>query len=63
MDALVVVADDLTGAADCAARCRAAALPATLYVSPPRSPLPRGGVAVTSDSRHLSAADAAVLAV
>jgi len=32
-------------------------------VSPPRSPLPRGGVAVTSDSRHLSAADAAVLAV
>ncbi len=59
MDALVVVADDLTGAADCAARCRAAALPATLYVSPPRPPLPRGGVAVTSDSRHLSAADAA----
>ncbi len=59
MDSLVIVADDLTGAADCAARCRGAGLPVTLYVSPPRLPLPRGGVAVTSDSRHLSAADAA----
>ena len=53
------MADDLTGAADCAARCKGAGLPVTLYVSPPRLPLPRGGVAVTSDSRHLSAADAA----
>jgi len=59
MDALVIVADDLTGAADCAARCKAAGLPVTLYVGPPRPPLPRGGVALTSDSRHLSAADAA----
>ncbi len=59
MDSLVIVADDLTGAADCAARCRGAGLPVTLYVSPPRLPLPRGGVTVTSDSRHLSAADAA----
>ncbi len=59
MDSLVVVADDLTGAADCAARCRGATLPVTLYVNPPRPPLPRGGVAVTSDSRHLSAIDAA----
>ncbi len=59
MDSFVVVADDLTGAADCAARCRAAALPVTLYVSPPRPPLPCGGLAVTSDSRHLSALDAA----
>ncbi len=59
MDSLVIVADDLTGAADCAARCKGAGLPVTLYVSPPRLPLPRGGVAVTSDSRHLPAADAA----
>ena len=56
---ILILADDLTGAADTAARCHQAGLPATIYVQPPASPLPAGAVAFTSDSRHLSAAEAA----
>src|SRR5690349_4479614 len=56
---LVILADDLTGAADCAARCRQAGVPATICVQPPSIPLPMGAVAVTTDSRHLSPACAA----
>ncbi len=56
---ILILADDLTGAADTAARCHQAGLPATIYVQPPASPLPAGAVALTSDSRHLSAAEAA----
>ncbi|MBI3959633.1 MAG: four-carbon acid sugar kinase family protein, partial [Chloroflexi bacterium] len=53
MDTLLILADDLTGAADTASRCRAAGLPATITLTPPRPPLPGGVVAFTSDSRHL----------
>ncbi len=59
MQTLAIVADDLTGAADCAARCRHAGLPATIYLRAPALPLPPGAVALTSDSRHLSADTAA----
>ncbi len=50
---LLVLADDLTGAADCAARCRHAGLPATIFLAPPTLPLPAGVVAVTSESREV----------
>jgi uncharacterized protein YgbK (DUF1537 family) len=56
---LLIVADDLTGAADCAARCRHAGLPATIAVQAPRLPLPPGAVAFTTDSRHLDPVHAA----
>jgi uncharacterized protein YgbK (DUF1537 family) len=56
---LVILADDLTGAADCAARCRAAGMAATIYLRPPDAPLPPGVVALTSDSRHLLTQQAA----
>jgi uncharacterized protein YgbK (DUF1537 family) len=56
---LLVLADDLTGAADSAARCRYAGLPATIFLRPPQPPLPPGAVAFTSDSRHLPPAKAA----
>jgi uncharacterized protein YgbK (DUF1537 family) len=59
MKPLLVLADDLTGAADCAARCRHGGWPATIYLQPPQPPLPAGATAFTSDSRHLPAADAA----
>jgi uncharacterized protein YgbK (DUF1537 family) len=52
---LLILADDLTGAADCAARCRQAGLPAEIALSPPHAPLPPGAVAFTSDTRHLPA--------
>ena len=51
---LLILADDLTGTADTASRCRAAGLPATIFLAPPHPPLPAGVVAFTSDSRHLS---------
>jgi uncharacterized protein YgbK (DUF1537 family) len=57
--ALAILADDLTGAADCAARCRSAGLPATIALRPPTAPLAPGVTAFTSDSRHLSPAQAA----
>jgi uncharacterized protein YgbK (DUF1537 family) len=52
--ALIIVADDLTGAADCAARCRGVGLPATIFLDTPAAPLPAGVVAFSTDSRHLS---------
>lgn len=58
-DPILILADDLTGAADSAARCRGAGLPATILLGRPRPPLPAGVVAFTSDSRHLPAEVAA----
>lgn len=59
MEHLTILADDLTGAADTAARGHAAGLPATIFLTPPHPPLPAGAVAFTSDSRHLPPARAA----
>lgn len=59
MKHLNILADDLTGAADSAARCRWAGLPATIFLKIPEPPLPAGVLAFTSDSRHLPAAEAA----
>lgn len=56
---LKILADDLTGAADAAARCRRFGLPATIFVDVPDLPLPPGALAFTSDSRHLTAEAAA----
>jgi uncharacterized protein YgbK (DUF1537 family) len=56
---LLVVADDLTGAADCAARSRTAGLPATIHLGAPQPPLPNGVVAFSTDSRRLPPDDAA----
>ncbi len=49
---LLILADDLTGAADSASRCHQAGLPATISLEPPAPPLPPGALAFTSDSRH-----------
>jgi uncharacterized protein YgbK (DUF1537 family) len=57
--ALAILADDLTGAADCAARCRGVSLPAEIALRLPTLPLPLGVTAFTSDSRHLPPAQAA----
>ena len=56
---LVILADDLTGAADCAARCRHAGLPASICLDPPTPPLPDGAVAITSESRDVPPTEAA----
>lgn len=56
---LLIMADDLTGAADSAARCHQAGLPAHIYVQPPHGQLPDGAVALSSDSRYLAPAAAA----
>ena len=56
---LKILADDLTGAADTAARCRRFGLPATIFLDIPDLPLPPGALAFTSDSRHLTAEAAA----
>ena len=58
-ETILILADDLTGAADTASRCRAAGLSATIFLTPPLLSLPAGVVAFTSDSRHLSPAEAA----
>ncbi len=58
-ETILILADDLTGAADTASRCRAAGLPATIFLAPPHPPLPVGVVAFTSDSRHLPPEEAA----
>lgn len=58
MKPLLVLADDLTGAADCAARCRHGGLHATIYLQLPQPSLPAGVIAFTSDSRHLSPTEA-----
>ena len=60
-DRLLVLADDLTGAADCAARCFAAGLPAQIVlVEADALPdtLGSGATCISADSRHLSAAAA-----
>ncbi|MEZ4639796.1 MAG: four-carbon acid sugar kinase family protein [Caldilineaceae bacterium] len=54
-----MLADDLTGAADSAARCRHAGFSAAIFLQPPQPPLPADANALTSDSRHLPAHDAA----
>lgn len=57
---LLILADDVTGAADCAARCKGAGLPATIVLAPSTvASLPTGAVAVSSDSRYLAPAAAA----
>ena len=56
---LNILADDLTGAADSAARCHHFGLPATIFPGIPELPLPPGAIAFTSDSRHLAAEEAA----
>lgn len=55
---LLILADDITGAADSAARCCSAGLPAAILLEPV-GPLPAGVVAVTSDSRHVAPDQAA----
>ncbi len=67
---LTILADDITGAADCAARCKQAGLPATILIDSADHPdgglrtekLPDGAVAVSTDSRYLLP-DAAAAAV
>lgn len=56
---LYILADDVTGAADCAARCKGAGLPTTILLEPPTGPLAADAVALSSDSRYLSPAAAA----
>ncbi len=57
--ALVIVADDLTGAADSAARCVQAGLSAEVWLEPTHEPAQVDVVAVSSDSRFLLPAEAA----
>jgi uncharacterized protein YgbK (DUF1537 family) len=52
---LFILADDLTGAADCAARCHSAGLAATVYLQRPPVTTSAGAICCTSDSRHLDA--------
>ncbi|MCX6045972.1 MAG: four-carbon acid sugar kinase family protein [Chloroflexi bacterium] len=56
---LLILADDLTGAADSAARCHHAGLPAYVYLAAAPGPFPAGAVALSTDSRYLSATAAA----
>ena len=56
---LAILADDLTGAADSAARCRGVGLPAVIALRSPVPPFAPGVTAFTSDSRHLPPATAA----
>ena len=56
---LLILADDLTGAADSAARCHHAGLPAHVYLAPPMQPLPAGAIAFSTDSRYLVPTEAA----
>jgi uncharacterized protein YgbK (DUF1537 family) len=51
---LVILADDLTGAADCAARCHAAGIAATITL-PGARVHESGTICCTTDSRHLPA--------
>ena len=59
MKHLKILADDVTGAADTAARCRQFGLPATIFLDVPALQLPPGALAFTSDSRHLPPEEAA----
>lgn len=56
---LLILADDLTGAADSAARCHHAGLDAHVYLSLPAGALPAGAIAFSTDSRYLSLDEAA----
>ena len=56
---LIIIADDVTGAADSASRCRQAGLPSTIYLGNVQNPLPLGAISFSSDSRHLPAHEAA----
>jgi len=56
---LFILADDLTGAADSAARCHHAGLAAHVYLSPPVAAWPEGAVAFSTDSRYLAPTAAA----
>ncbi|MBX3013314.1 MAG: four-carbon acid sugar kinase family protein [Caldilineaceae bacterium] len=51
---LRILADDATGAADCAARCAGVGLPTTILLQMPTRPLPPGAVAFSSDSRAVA---------
>lgn len=57
---LCILADDITGAADCAARCKGAGLAVTILIGTPAGNAPAGALAFSSDSRYLSPAQAAV---
>ncbi len=52
---LIILADDLTGAADCAARCQQAGLAATITLPGARVCESGGAICCTTDSRHLPA--------
>ncbi|MEO7909898.1 MAG: four-carbon acid sugar kinase family protein [Roseiflexaceae bacterium] len=52
---LIILADDLTGAADCAARCHQAGLAATIRLPGARLYESGGAICCTTDSRHLPA--------
>lgn len=51
---LLILADDLTGAADSAARCFSAGLSATVTLTPPVVAIAAATLACASDSRHLA---------
>jgi len=57
---LIILADDLTGAADCGACCHQAGIAATIVLPGSRGPEISGALCYTSDSRHLPADLAAV---
>lgn len=57
---LLILADDLTGAADSAARCHHAGLRAHVYLNAPPNSLPEGAVAFSTDSRYLTPSAAAL---
>jgi uncharacterized protein YgbK (DUF1537 family) len=52
---LIILADDLTGAADCAARCHQAGLTAMITLPGARIHASGGAICCTTDSRHLPA--------
>src|SRR5262245_15590817 len=52
---LIILSDDLTGAADCAARCHQAGIASAIVLPGSRGPENSGALCYTSDSRHLQA--------
>jgi D-threonate/D-erythronate kinase len=52
---LIILADDLTGAADCAGRCHQAGIAATIVLPGARVHESGGAICCTTDSRHLPA--------
>jgi uncharacterized protein YgbK (DUF1537 family) len=59
VEQLLIIADDLTGAADSAARCRGAGLTASVLLEPGTLSLSAQAVALSTDSRMLPSAVAA----